>query len=124
ESRVMEKTARPRMDEYFEAGEEANRAFDRTWDAPPGFTGYFRTINNIPISHRYMSAAFAFFLIGGVLAMLIRIQLVRPENGFVDPETYNQLFTMHGTAMMFLFVIPFIEALSNYILPLLLGTRD
>jgi cytochrome c oxidase subunit I+III len=120
----MQKTARPGMDPYFEAGAEASDAFDRAWDAPPGLRGWLSTINNIPISHRYMTAAFSFFVIGGVLALLLRIQLARPESEFLDPETYNQIFTMHGTAMMFLFVIPFLEALSNYVLPLLLGTRD
>jgi cytochrome c oxidase subunit I+III len=71
-----------------------------------------------------MATAFAFFLAGGVQALLMRIQLGAPENTFLDVDTYNQLFTMHGTTMMFLFVIPFIEALANYMLPLMLGTRD
>jgi cytochrome c oxidase subunit I+III len=65
-----------------------------------------------------------FFVLGGLLAALMRIQLGTPDNTFLDPETYNQIFTMHGTTMMFLFVIPFIEALANYLLPLMLGTRD
>ena len=54
----------------------------------------------------------------------MRTQLAVPENDFLDPRTYNQFFTMHGTTMMFLFVIPFIEAVANYFLPLLLGARD
>ena len=99
-------------------------AFERVWSEPRGFIGALRTINNIPIAQRYMVTAFAFFLAGGVQALLMRIQLGTPENTFLDAETYNQLFTMHGTTMMFLFVIPFIEALANYMLPLLLGTRD
>jgi cytochrome c oxidase subunit I+III len=99
-------------------------AFERAWTEPTGFIGALRTINNIPIAHRYMVTAFAFFLVGGVQALLMRVQLARPENTLLDAETYNQLFTMHGTTMMFLFVIPFIEALANYMLPLLLGTRD
>jgi cytochrome c oxidase subunit I+III len=69
-------------------------------------------------------AAFAFFLLGGVQALLLRLQLARPDGRVLDAATYNQLFTMHGTTMMFLFVIPFIEALANYVLPLMLGTRD
>ena len=99
-------------------------AFERVWSEPRGLIGALRTINNIPIAHRYMVTAFAFFLFGGVQALLMRIQLGAPQNTFLDAETYNQLFTMHGTTMMFLFVIPFIEALANYMLPLLLGTRD
>jgi cytochrome c oxidase subunit I+III len=54
----------------------------------------------------------------------MRIQLGTPENTFLDPQTYNQIFTMHGTTMMFLFVIPFIEAIANYLIPLIIGTRD
>jgi len=98
--------------------------FKKTWDAPPGIRGWFQTINNIPIAHRYMATGFLFLLIGGLEALFLRIQLGTPENTFLDPETYNQIFTMHGTTMMFLFVIPFLEALANYMLPLLLGTRD
>lgn len=103
---------------------ERERAFERVWDSPRGFIGKLRTINNIPVARRYMIAGFAFFVIGGVLGLLMRIQLGTPENTFLDPETYNQIFTMHGTTMMFLFVIPFIEAIANYLMPLQLGTRD
>ena len=103
---------------------EQARAFDRIWDSPSGAFAYLRTINNIPIARRYMVTGFAFFVAGGLLALLMRIQLGSPENTFLDADTYNQLFTMHGTTMMFLFVIPFIEAIANYLLPLLLGTRD
>jgi cytochrome c oxidase subunit I+III len=99
-------------------------AFDRTWSDPRGFIGWLRTINNIPIAHRYMVTGFAFFLIGGLQAVLMRIQLGTPDNTFLSAERYNQLFTMHGTTMMFLFVIPFIEAIANYMLPLMLGARD
>ena len=98
--------------------------FEWAWSEPRGFLGVVRTIDNIPIARRYMATGFAFFLLGGVQALLMRIQLGTPENTFLDAETYNQLFTMHGTTMMFLFVIPFIEALANYMLPLILGTRD
>jgi cytochrome c oxidase subunit I+III len=100
------------------------QTFDETWDQPKGFIGFFATIDNIPIAVRYMVTSFGFFVAGGILALLMRVQLARPENGFVDPHTYNQLFTMHGTTMMFLFIIPFLEAFANYLIPLLNGTRD
>ncbi|HEX2168418.1 MAG TPA: cytochrome c oxidase subunit I [Longimicrobiales bacterium] len=103
--------------------EEIDR-FNRTWSAPRGIFGMIRTVNNIPVAQRYMATGFAFFIAGGFMALLLRIQLGTPENTFLDAETYNQIFTMHGTTMMFLFVIPFIEAFANYMLPLLLGTRD
>jgi cytochrome c oxidase subunit I+III len=98
--------------------------FQRTWSSSPGIIGFLREVNNIPIAQRYMATGFAFFLIGGLLGLLMRVQLGTPENTFLDAQTYNQIFTMHGTTMMFLFVIPFIEALANYMLPLLIGTRD
>jgi cytochrome c oxidase subunit I+III len=98
--------------------------FKQTWATPRGIRGLLAEVNNIPIARRYMVTGFAFFVLGGLLGLLMRIQLGSPENTFLDAETYNQIFTMHGTTMMFLFVIPFIEALANYMLPLLLGTRD
>ncbi|HYF39285.1 MAG TPA: cbb3-type cytochrome c oxidase subunit I, partial [Gemmatimonadales bacterium] len=100
------------------------QTFEETWDQPKGFIGFLATIDNIPIAVRYMVTSFGFFIAGGILALLMRVQLARPENGFVDPHTYNQLFTMHGTTMMFLFIIPFLEAFANYLIPLLNGTRD
>jgi cytochrome c oxidase subunit I+III len=106
------------------APREQAAAFDRIWSDPRGFIGSLRTINNIPIAHRYMVTGFAFFLLGGFQALLLRIQLGTPDNTFLSAERYNQLFTMHGTTMMFLFVIPFIEATAAYMLPLLLGARD
>ncbi|MGQ0560906.1 MAG: cbb3-type cytochrome c oxidase subunit I, partial [Gemmatimonadota bacterium] len=74
--------------------------FKRTWSAPRGFFGILRTINNIPVAQRYMVTGFLFFLFGGALALLMRVQLGTPENTFLDAETYNQIFTMHGTTMM------------------------
>jgi cytochrome c oxidase subunit I+III len=106
------------------AAERRRAEFNVTWDQPKGVLGYFQTIDNIPIAVRYMATSFAFFLAGGVLAAMMRLQLARPENRILDAETYNQFFTMHGTTMMFLFVIPFLEAFANYLIPLLNGTRD
>jgi cytochrome c oxidase subunit I+III len=103
---------------------ERAEAFDRIWSDPRGFIGRLRTINNVPVAQRYMVTGFVFFLIGGLQAVLMRIQLGTPDNTFLSAQQYNQLFTMHGTTMMFLFVIPFIEAVATYMLPLLLGSRE
>lgn len=100
------------------------REFNLTWEPPRGILGMFQVIDNIPIAVRYMATSFVFFLAGGVLALMMRLQLARPGNQVLDPETYNQFFTMHGTTMMFLFVIPFLEAFANYLIPLLNGARD
>src|SRR5688572_20451070 len=88
-------------------------ALTRTWTDPGGWTGWIITVQNGPIANRYMLTAFIFFLIGGLQAVLMRTQLARPENTFLDPQTYNELFTMHGSTMMFLFAVPFAEALAN-----------
>jgi heme/copper-type cytochrome/quinol oxidase subunit 1 len=98
--------------------------FEATWTEPPGLWGWLRTVNNVPIARRYLVVAFVFFLAGGLQALVLRLQLIGPERHLVSAERYNQLFTMHGTTMMFLFIIPFIEALANFVVPLMLGTRD
>ncbi len=101
-----------------------HRALNAIWSAPPGWRGTISTVNHSDIGRRLIIAAFAFFAIGGVLAMLIRAQLATPDSAFIGPEIYNQLFTMHGSIMMFLFAIPMFEGLAMYMLPKLLGTRD
>ena len=72
----------------------------------------------------YGVAAIFFFLVGGLEALLIRTQLAFPENGFLSADVYNQIFTMHGVTMIFLFVMPFAAAFANYLIPLQIGARD
>jgi cytochrome c oxidase subunit I+III len=76
------------------------------------------------IGRRYIVTAFGFFIFAGVLAALMRVQLAVPNNHFVGPDLYNQLFTVHGTMMMFLFAVPVMEALGVYLVPLMVGTRN
>ncbi|HWR15934.1 MAG TPA: cytochrome c oxidase subunit I [Terriglobales bacterium] len=96
-----------------------------TWGDPPGIRGWFTTVNHKRIGTRYIITAFIFFLLGGILAVLMRLQLARPENHFLNPDQYNQIFTMHGTTMMFLFAVPMMfEALSVYVIPLMVGARN
>ena len=71
-----------------------------------------------------MVLTFVFFCLGGVEALMIRLQLGAPNNTLVTPQTYNQLFTMHGTTMVFLFVVPMMAGLANYFVPLMIGARD
>jgi cytochrome c oxidase subunit 1 len=92
--------------------------------AQKGWTSWVTTTDHKRIGIMYMVTTFVFFLIGGVEALMIRLQLGAPENTLVTPETYNQLFTMHGTTMVFLFVVPFMAGLANYFLPLMIGARD
>ncbi len=98
---------------------------ERTWREPPGFFGWFCHVHHTSIGKRFIVTAFVFFLLGGILAVAIRLQLARPENRLLGPDLYNQIFTMHGSTMMFLFAVPMMfEALSVYIIPLMVGTRN
>ena len=81
-------------------------------------------VNNSVVASRFIATGFVFFLIGGVLALLMRTQLIVPDNEFLTPELYNQLFTMHGTTMVFLVGMPMAVAFFNYIVPLQIGARD
>ena len=72
----------------------------------------------------YMVTTFVFFCLGGVEALIMRLQLGAPNNTLVTPQIYNQLFTMHGTTMIFLFVVPMMAGLANYFVPLMIGARD
>src|SRR5690606_25792386 len=97
---------------------------DTAWGYPAGLKGFLVNVNHSNIGRRFIVTAFVFFAIGGILAMLIRAQLATPNGAFVTAETYSQLFTMHGTVMMFLFAIPMLEGVAIYFLPLMLGSRD
>jgi cytochrome c oxidase subunit I+III len=101
-----------------------HRALDPIWASDPRFRGWFTTTNNNDIGKIFLITATVMFVVGGLLAMLIRAQLASPRSAFLGPEAYAQVFTMHGTVMMFLFAIPFFEALTVYLLPGMLGTRD
>ena len=89
-----------------------------------GIWGWLTTVDHKRIGTLYGVTAFIWFLIAGIEALLIRIQLSQPEMSFVTPEVYNQLFTMHGTTMIFLVVMPLSAAFFNWLVPLQIGARD
>src|SRR5688572_5533059 len=97
---------------------------ERVWADLPGIIGLLTTVDHKRIAKRYMVTAFAAFLLGGLEAAAMRAQLARPENGLIGPDLYNQLFTMHGTTMMFLFAVPMMEAIALYFVPLMVGARN
>ena len=76
------------------------------------------------IGVQYMVMSFIFFLVGGLLAMVIRAKLITPQSNVVDRPLYNGLFTLHGTIMIFLWIIPFNAGISKYLVPLMIGVRD
>jgi cytochrome c oxidase subunit 1 len=96
---------------------------DKTWAPARGLAGFFSEVDHKRIGIRFIVTALAFFAAGGVLAMLMRIQLAVPENRFLSPDQYNQIFSMHGTTMMFLFAVPVMEGLGVYFVPLMIGAR-
>ncbi len=89
-----------------------------------GLWSWITTVDHKKIGILYGATAFAFFLIGGLEALLLRIQLGTAENTFLSPEAYNQLFTMHGTTMIFLAIMPLSAMFFNFFIPLMIGARD
>ena len=90
----------------------------------PGFCGWLCAVDHKTIGNRFIVTAFGFFVLAGLLAAAMRLQLARPENAVLGPDLYNQLFTMHGTTMMFLFAVPVMQAVGIYLVPLMVGTRE
>src|SRR4051794_4701205 len=97
---------------------------ERTWTRPPGFLGWLATVDHKEIGRRYIVTALIFLALGGVLALLMRVQLARPDQNLIGAARFNELFTMHGSTMMFLFAVPVMEGVSVYIIPLMLDTRS
>jgi cytochrome c oxidase subunit I+III len=99
-------------------------ALEAVWRDRPGFWGWLTSTDHKSIGKRYIITAFVFFLLGGLNAGLMRLQLARPENGLMGPDRYDQLFTVHGTTMMFLFAVPMMTAIGLYFVPLMVGARE
>jgi cytochrome c oxidase subunit I+III len=96
---------------------------ERVWQPPKGWRA-ITVVNNNRIGLLYIGTAMLFFLLSGVLALVMRTQLAVPDNDLIGHDLYNQLFTMHGTVMMFLFAVPAVEAMAVLLLPNMLGARD
>jgi cytochrome c oxidase subunit I len=93
-------------------------------ERPRGWLEWLTTTDHKKIGLLYLFTTFLFFVIGGVEALLMRLQLGGPDGTLLDPETYNGLVTMHGTTMVFLFIVPVLAGFGNYLLPLMIGARD
>ena len=92
--------------------------------AQGGWKDWVSTVDHKKIGIMYGVAAMFFFVVGGFEALLIRTQLAFPDQGFLSADLYNQIFTMHGVTMVFLFIMPLAAAFANYLIPLQIGARD
>jgi cytochrome c oxidase subunit I len=86
--------------------------------------GWVTTVDHKRLGILYVSYGLLFLVIGGIEATIMRLQLVRPHNGFVSPQVFNQMFTMHGTTMIFFVAMPLVFGFANYLVPLMIGARD
>ena len=105
------------------APDPADRLVER-WGEARTVGGWFTTVDHKRIGRRYMVTAAVFFGLAGFGALVLRTQLGRPEAAVLSARDYNQLFTMHGTAMIFLFATPMLFGFGNFLVPLMLGARD
>jgi cytochrome c oxidase subunit 1 len=106
------------------AERELERQLTATWSTPKGLWGILAETDHKVIARRYLVTAFVLFLLAGILAAIIRTQLSHADNRLVGPDAYDQIFSMHGTTMMFLFAVPVMQALAIYLTPLMCGTRN
>jgi cytochrome c oxidase subunit I+III len=97
---------------------------DRAWRDPPTLKGWICTLDHKAIGRRFIVTALLFFLAGGVLGGLMRHQLSRPGNTLLGPDAFDQVFSMHGTTMMFLFAVPVMQGVALYLMPLMIGARN
>ncbi len=93
-------------------------------DARSIWLEWVASVDHKQIGVMYLVGAFIYFLVGGIEALLIRTQLIIPNNHFLSPEAYNQIFTMHGTTMIFLVLVPMLVGFSTYLVPLMIGAND
>jgi cytochrome c oxidase subunit I+III len=94
------------------------------WEGEPGLKGFLGTVDHKKIGIRYIVTAFVFLVLGGIEALIMRLQLAGPNRTLLTPEQYDQLFSTHGMTMIFLYALPILSGFSNYLWPLLFGSRD
>lgn len=94
------------------------------WETPKTLKGLLSTVDHKELGKRYIATALVFLLIGGIEALIMRIQLARPDQALLGPETYDQIFTMHGMTMIFWYASPILSGFAIYLVPLMIGSRD
>lgn len=121
-----------RIDDYYRtpavvAEGYNSRAAERLkslWETAPGIYGWLATVDHKTLGIRYIVTAFVFLALGGIEALIFRLQLAQPNEHLLTPEQYDQLFTMHGITMILWYAFPILTGFSVYLQPLLIGTRD
>ena len=102
----------------------AQERLTQLWETPHTLWGELTTVDHKKLGKRYLATAFCFLIIGGLEALVMRLQLARPNQGMLDPETYYQIFTMHGVTMIFWYAQPILSGFAIYLIPLMIGARD
>jgi len=97
---------------------------EELWADPPGFYGFFAAVQNDAIGGRILGTGLLFFLVAGALALIMRLQLAWSDMSLIGPQRYNELFTMHGSTMMYLVIVPMMEGFAIMLLPFMLGNRE
>jgi len=120
----MTETARVPMIVHATDESPSSKTLRNSWEGAPGLAGWLSTVDHKEIGKRYLVTAFLFLIIGGLEAAVMRAQLAQPNETLLTSEQYSQLFTMHGVTMIFLYALPVLSGFSNYLWPLLLGSRD
>ena len=113
-----------RVPEIAPEAEAQGRGLQELWETAPGLRGFLSSVDHKDIGKRYLITAFALLLVGGLEALVMRLQLAGPDKRLLTPEQYNQLFTTHGMTMIFLYSAPILSGFSNYLWPLIMGSRD
>jgi cytochrome c oxidase subunit I len=104
-------------------GVELDQRLAATWARAPGLIGWLSSVDHKEIGRRYVITALAFLALAGALAIAMRMQLAKPNNNLISAQRYDEIFTLHGTTMMFLFAVPVMQGMQIYLTPLQVGTR-
>jgi heme/copper-type cytochrome/quinol oxidase subunit 1 len=110
--------------EIGQASRALRERLEKIWRPAPGVYGWLGTVDHKTLGKRYIVTAFAFLILGGIEALILRLQLARPEQTLLTSEQYNELFSIHGITMIFLYALPVLSGFSIFLFPLLIGARD
>jgi cytochrome c oxidase subunit I+III len=113
-----------RVPEIAEPTPSLQQELQAMWESKPGIHGWLSTVDHKEIGIMYLVTAFVFLAVGGIEALVMRLQLVGPNRAMLSPEQYDQLFSMHGNTMIFWYALPVLSGFSNYLFPLFFGGRD